>query len=76
MYYTLLTYIILYILYVNIGNIYKELYDTNEAVKCYQSAIRIRSDIPDVYISLAAVYSDKKEVCSTYIECILYAYTV
>lgn len=48
---------------INLGNIYKELYDTNEAVKCYQSAIRIRSDIPDVYISLAAVYSDKKEVC-------------
>ena len=60
----------------NIGNIYKELYDTNEAVKCYQSAIRIRSDIPDVYISLAAVYIESKEVCSTYIECILYAYTV
>lgn len=44
--------------YSNMGNVYKELGRVEEAIKCYETAIRIQPMFADAYSNLAASYKD------------------
>ena len=47
--------------YYLLGNYYKELNDANNAIKNYQSALKLNSYLADCYLKLAEIYEDTED---------------